>query len=307
MGAVGTGLSLPSPWDVARGTCCRALKVPGHQLAPGPGPGCWWAAATACPGSVPRAPAQPRLSIRWERAPGTPLAASPSAPGPSPPRPLFPQVAGRWEGWECGTGAGAAAARRVRPQDGAALLRLRPGQLPDQRDAHGGWVGGVRRVWGSPWSASHPPGSSLRHPRARPCPLCQVPVGRADAPRTCPPGWHEGASGAGHVRDALSGGIWLIGAPVPRDEWRRARSRRKRWGWQGAGERLMSPDSWQGWGRRDRGRVPISPQGCAHPPSLLPSRSSPRAPRMTRATKASAGRTWAASSSASATTSRSPP
>lgn len=134
-------LSLPSPWDVARGTCCRALKVPGHQLALGSGPGCWQAAATACPCGVRQALAQPRLSLRWQRAPGKPLAVSPSAPGPSPPRPLFLQVAGRWEGWECGTGTGAAAARRVRPQDGAALLRLRPGQLPDQRDAHGGWVG----------------------------------------------------------------------------------------------------------------------------------------------------------------------
>lgn len=111
MGAAGTALSLPPPWDVVKGTCCRALKVPGHQLAPGAGPGCWWAAATACPGSVRRAPAQPRLSIRWERVPGKPLAVWPSAPGPSPPRPLFPQVAGCWEGWERGAGSGAAAAR----------------------------------------------------------------------------------------------------------------------------------------------------------------------------------------------------
>lgn len=42
MGAVGTTLSLPSPWEVVRGTCCNAPNVSGHQLALGAGPGCCW-------------------------------------------------------------------------------------------------------------------------------------------------------------------------------------------------------------------------------------------------------------------------
>lgn len=85
----------------------------------------------------------------------------------------------------------------------------------------------------------------------------------------------------------------------------------------------MPSDSSRGWGSgagvnrvrvlkrgRDRGVQTPLVVPCRLPGATLtndPSPpSSPQAPRMTRATMASAGRTWVASSSASATTSRSP-
>lgn len=303
MGAVGTALSLPSPWDVARGTCCRVPKVSGHQLAPGQG--------RDAGGLQPlRVPA---VSVAGSVSAGRGRPGSPSLSRPRLPAPLLQGLSSRR--LPAGGKAGNAAPAPGQPPHDESDRKTEPhssvsdlvNSLTSEMLMVGGWGAlglGVSTLGIQPSQLFPAPSTSAP---ARPRPLCQVSVGRADAARTCPPGWHEGASGAGHVRDALSGGIWLIGAPVPRDEWRRARSRRKRWGQREAGQRLMSPDSWRGWGLGDGARVPASPRHCAHPPPLSPSCSSPQAPRMTRATKASAGRTWAASSSASATTSRSPP
>lgn len=142
---------------------------------------------------------------------------------------------------------------------------------------------------------SHPPRQSqptLLSPRHGE--RCRGRDGRAvrrDLANCCSP------SPRSRARSHPRGRLWLR-----RERLMPADSCRRRAGDAGArGPAVVVAPAWHGAAKT----APSEASATHHP--FSPRRSSHRAPRTTRATMAPAGRTWAASSSASATTSRSPP